>query len=196
MIDTKDGSPLISAGAQIYYKQGYLGVSAASIKPMPKGLRMVAGDSASSGEQGITRFSCLGATDGTDAWIHNIPHCQANTGLIIEVQFPQCWDGVNLDSPDHKSHMAYASNGCPSTHPVALPAVSVLMYYAVTDASQTARWRLSSDNYDRSLPGGYSSHADWFNGWDVSTMNTFVSNCLDKTLDCHSFLLGDGRILY
>ena len=21
--------------------------------------------------------------------------------------FPQCWDGVNLDAPDHKSHMAY-----------------------------------------------------------------------------------------
>jgi hypothetical protein len=47
----------------------------------------------------------------------------------------RCWDGVNLDSPDHKSHVAYPTNGpalfsgtgtggaCPSTHPVKIPQV-------------------------------------------------------------------------
>jgi hypothetical protein len=37
----------------------------------------------------------------------------------------QCWDGVNLDSPDHMAHMSYPETGtfesggpCPSTHPV------------------------------------------------------------------------------
>ncbi|MAD83961.1 MAG: hypothetical protein CL912_13445 [Deltaproteobacteria bacterium] len=46
-----------------------------------------------------------------------------------------CWDGVNLDSPDHKSHVAYPKNGpqqftgtstggaCPSTHPVKIPQI-------------------------------------------------------------------------
>jgi hypothetical protein len=45
----------------------------------------------------------------------------------------RCWDGVNLDSPDHKSHVAYPTAGpatfsgsstggaCPSTHPVKIP---------------------------------------------------------------------------
>ena len=28
-------------------------------------------------------------------------------GLRAEVTFPSCWDGLNLDSADHKSHMAY-----------------------------------------------------------------------------------------
>lgn len=44
-----------------------------------------------------------------------------------------CWDGQNLDSPDHKSHVAYPVTGpqtftgtsvggdCPSTHPVKIP---------------------------------------------------------------------------
>ena len=42
-----------------------------------------------------------------------------------------CWDGKNLDSPNHKDHVAYPSTGpatflslggtCPSTHPVRIP---------------------------------------------------------------------------
>ncbi len=31
-------------------------------------------------------------------------------GLALHVQFPNCWDGVNLDSPDHQSHMAYSGH--------------------------------------------------------------------------------------
>jgi hypothetical protein len=46
-------------------------------------------------------------------------------GIRAQVFFPSCWDGVNLDSADHKSHMAYPIqnyNGgdCPSSHPVHL----------------------------------------------------------------------------
>jgi hypothetical protein len=88
-----------------------------------------------------------------------------------------------------------AARECPSTHPV--PLVSFEINYNVTDTTwNTTRWRVSSDNDDPSLPGGYSSHGDWFMGWDPSIMSTFVSNCLDTSMDCHSFLLGDGRTLY
>ena len=31
--------------------------------------------------------------------------------LEIRLTFPQCWDGQNLDSTNHKSHMAYARQG-------------------------------------------------------------------------------------
>jgi hypothetical protein len=45
-----------------------------------------------------------------------------------------CWDGKNLDSPDHMAHMAYpngtfeAQSPCPSTHPVRMPQ---LMYETI-----------------------------------------------------------------
>jgi len=32
-------------------------------------------------------------------------------GLRVNNFFPTCWDGVNVDSPDHKSHVAYPVNG-------------------------------------------------------------------------------------
>ena len=41
-----------------------------------------------------------------------------------------CWDGVNLDSPDHRSHVAYPESGtfegggpCPKSHPIKIPQV-------------------------------------------------------------------------
>jgi hypothetical protein len=53
----------------------------------------------------------------------------------------RCWDGKNLDSPDHKSHVAYPSNGpatftgsstggnCPATHPVKIPQIMLEVCY-------------------------------------------------------------------
>jgi hypothetical protein len=52
----------------------------------------------------------------------------------------RCWDGKNVDSPDHKSHVAYPSSGtfestgpCPATHPVRLPQ---LMYEVMWDTRE------------------------------------------------------------
>lgn len=48
-----------------------------------------------------------------------------------------CWDGKNVDSPDHKSHVSYPQTGsfestgpCPASHPVRLPQ---LMYEVMWD---------------------------------------------------------------
>jgi hypothetical protein len=60
-------------------------------------------------------------------------------GIRATVIFPSCWDGKNLDSPDHKSHVAYSNGGglgtpnCPSTHPVAIPQV---MYEVMWDTGK------------------------------------------------------------
>ncbi|KAH8802173.1 hypothetical protein F5882DRAFT_155099 [Hyaloscypha sp. PMI_1271] len=46
--------------------------------------------------------------------------------IRVNTFFPTCWDGVNLDMPDHKSHVAYpAGADCPSKHPVQLPLISI-----------------------------------------------------------------------
>jgi hypothetical protein len=103
---------------------------------------------------------------------------------------------MNLDSPDHKSHMSYPVGGaCPKTHPVPLPEVSYNIVYDVTEANAPLSWRLSSDTYDSTKPGGYSSHGDWFNGWNQDVMKAFVKNCDQASMDCHANLLGDGREL-
>ncbi len=61
-------------------------------------------------------------------------------GIRASIIFPSCWDGKSLDSPDHKSHVAYspsknvlASDACPGTHPVRIPQ---LMYEIQWDTKQ------------------------------------------------------------
>jgi len=59
-----------------------------------------------------------------------------------------------------------------------------------------AKWRLSSDNYASTSPGGYSAHGDYVMGWDTATMAKIIRNCDNPSMDCHANLLGDGTWLY
>ncbi|AKJ27182.1 DUF1996 domain-containing protein [Caldimonas brevitalea] len=194
MIDTREGRPLKPMDSNFYYKSGYYGVPPRNINAIPQGLRMIAGNAQNDGPQGPHRYKCVG--DGVDPmYSQSIPNCPAGSELWLEIDFPQCWDGRNLDSADHKSHVAYANGSCPATHPVALPVITFNIRYMVTEAGAPLRWRLSSDMYDPSKPGGYSAHADWWNGWKPDIMDTWIRHCVQPGLDCHSHLLGDGRMM-
>jgi hypothetical protein len=190
-----NGNPVQPESGQFYYKTGYEGIAPAEVKPFPQGLRMIAGDAKSAGPgQPRAYWACHENYIGHPS---AIPTCPVGDRVVMMVQFPQCWDGKNLDSSDHKSHMSYPVNGdCPSTHPVAIPEISFNIYYKVNESTDSSRWRLSSDMYDPSLPGGYSAHADYFEGWDREVAETFVKNCNTASMDCHSHLLGDGRMIY
>jgi hypothetical protein len=203
MIDTRNGAPVAPREMIIYYKAGYSQIRSADIKPLPTGLRMIAGNSKAnvapdrqSWEQ--KNFEC----DSTGVKSDAVPSCGANTDLVMKIIFPQCWDGVNLDSPDHRSHMSdrvgAGGGACPPSHPVALPEIQFFVRYPTgPQAGTTAFWRLSSDNYPAtSSNAGYSIHADWFNGWDQDIMNTWVRNCINTNRDCKAHLLGDGREMY
>lgn len=192
------------AHLQVYYKNG--GVDSRTIKPFPAGLRIIAGNSKATGpgqQNGPMMIRCNNPTTG--AYTENggaIPSCAPGNEVGMILVFPQCWDGRNLDSPDHRSHMAYPVNNggqfnvCPTSHPVPLPEVSFLYAFKVTQPTGTQGWHLSSDHYSSSLPGGYSIHADWFNGWDPQIEATWVKHCLNESRHCASGDLGQGEMLY
>lgn len=200
MIDTGTNTPIKPDGILFYYKTG--GVFT-SITAPPKGLRMITGNA--KGNSAATAkglYTCITPAGTSSPWQQHVVNCPIGDSMQLHIDFPQCWDGVNLDSPDHKSHMSDRENvpgapaRCPSTHPVMIPAITLNLNYKITSANQTANWRLASDNYATSSPGGYSAHADWVNGWDEKTMAGIVKNCLNKDADCHAHLLGDGRMFY
>ena len=200
MIDTASKTAVKPDVAIFYYKNGR--TPPGLINAPPKGLRMIAGNSkATSATTSKANFTCLSRVPFY-GWKQSIPACNVGETMQMHVAFPQCWDGKNLDSPDHQSHMAYTvrtlttANKCPTSHPIALPEVTVNFNYKVTATHNPASWRLASDNYAASLPGGFSGHADWVNGWDENFMAGIVKNCINKSLDCRSHLLGDGRMFY
>ena len=191
MVDMKTGAPVVPSGSIWYYKSAYYGVPAESIKPLPAGLRMIAGSAANTPAGGANPYVRIGCA-GSGTYGPSIPNCAVGGVVEIGIQFPQCWDGVNLDSPDHKSHMAYANNGCPGTHPVPLVEIALNASFTVTEARPDLNWKLSSDNYVGT--GGYSMHADWFDGWKDDIMKTWVTRCINSRASSSNAIC-DGRYL-
>jgi hypothetical protein len=204
MVDTKTGSIVMPDEATIYYKTGY-NMDPASIKPMPDGLRMIGGNSKAtaaqwSGPQQIVTWICLNGS-ASSSGSATIPNCRVGDAVRLTVIFPQCWDGKNLDSPDHKSHMAYPNynsskrSTCPAGFPVPVPEMTEHFDFPVPKGGSTATWRLSSD-MDPSKAAGLTAHADWMMAWDAATMNSLVVNCLNKALDCGVGGIGGNKSLF
>ncbi len=130
--------------------------------------------------------------------------------LNIFPQFYECWDGVNIDSPDHKSHVAHADYyaGCPATHPVLLPWIGLNVHLMNVVTADLDYLRFSSDPPKSSgQPAGWTLHSDWANGWSHdpnfngfgkgTVTDIIMRNCYHLTgtpmlvNDCHNQLLGD-----
>ena len=167
------GQAITPRSASVYYRRHTL----AEVQPFPQGFKLIAGNSKATEPQGlmITAWNC-----GPVAQIpptSTIPTCPdaERQSLALHVRFPNCWDGVNLDSPDHQSHMAYSVRGrCPSDHPVAMPAIQVNLRYPTVGGPGLA---LSSG-------GQFSAHADFFNAWQQGVLNALVQRCLNGLRHC------------
>ncbi|MFE2302001.1 DUF1996 domain-containing protein [Streptomyces sp. NPDC059445] len=181
----KGGTPVLPVGPQvIYYKAGVTDYT--SVRPFPKGLRFVVGSPMQSAadfrnHRGFVEgWECGNSYFNTD-FPQQCP-TSADVQLNIRFQAPSCWDGRNLDTPNHQSHMAYPvvnpgtnNNICPDDHPVALPMIEFKMAFPVNgDMSQV---RLSSG-------AGYSFHYDFFNAWDPATQKALVDHCVVGGLQC------------
>jgi hypothetical protein len=206
VIDTKTGTPIGPDLIHVYYKSGYIVRPVSKVQAMPPGLRMVAGDPMATGKQsgvGDMNWSCFdgGAGQNKQPFIHDC----GDGPLSMNVEFPQCWNGKDLDSPDHRSHMAYAieGKGCPASHPVALPVISFHVLYNMVQKDANGRthkvdisgWRLSSDMYDAGKPGGFSVHGDWFYGWKPSIVDMWIPACVQRIATCGSHILGQGWVM-
>ncbi len=76
--------------------------------------------------------------------------------------FPQFWDGENLDSPDHQSHMAHGKGalGGPSSHPVMLPQLQLQIHYGhIPNRPHMLASDYMTMNHPEFAPG-WSLHAD------------------------------------
>lgn len=165
------GDPVVPTQVVIYYRRNV----AASLKPFPPGLQMVAGNSKSTTPQRltVTWWDCGDLTFGV-AHTTKVPQCQ-DGNVSLHVNFPDCWDGKTLYY-DNQKNTAYSVNArCPKGYPVAMPALSLVVRYPLTTTTQPVE--LSSG-------GQYSGHADFINTWDQSVLASLVTKCLNAYRHC------------
>ncbi|KAK0213990.1 hypothetical protein IW262DRAFT_1230091, partial [Armillaria fumosa] len=162
-----------------------------NVTAFPDDFRMISGNptlrtynSTSYAQQAVT-FLCLDFT-GTTTKFNSIPPQACASGIRAQINFPSCWDGVNTDSADHKSHVAFLSGGPDSgtcedpNFPVRLPRIFLEVYWASGDFDQYRDQAKNSTQpfvYSFGDPTGYGYHADFINGWDDGALQKAVDNC-------------------
>lgn len=158
-----------------YYRRA----TRAHVVPFPQGLRIIAGDMMAMRPQSrrIVAWNCLDYAAATTTPYPPVG-CGSKSRLVIRINFPNCWNGKTLNTPDHMSHLAYSERGlCPATHPVAVPALS--LDYRFPRIPRGARVALASG-------GLHSSHADFVNSWDPAALRELVELCLNEERACGS----------
>ncbi|KAI0914224.1 hypothetical protein F4823DRAFT_395083 [Ustulina deusta] len=112
-------------------------------------------------------------------------------GLRLEVMFPSCWNG-EVDSDDHKSHVAYpdlVGNGnCPDTHTQRL----VTLFFETIWNTNATQFQGKSGSFvmangDRT---GFGYHGDFMTGWDPAFLQEAIDTCTNVSgalFDCGLF---------
>jgi len=177
--------------------------------PLPRGLRYIFGYDMVSGTPptGAGHFVCEGPTAGAGEYrllAEVAAVCPAGNRIGAVLNAPACWDGVHLDSPNHRDHVGYAmwrnkSDGstayaCDEKHPKVIAGFTLAAWY-YNDGS-AANWYLSSDDMSAMghgrLPGGTTLHGDWLGAWDDGILALFESTCFNGHLSCSGGDLGNG----
>jgi hypothetical protein len=139
--------------------------------------------------------------------------CQAGDHLHELIEGPTCWDGLHVDSPNHRDHVSHTIasavfvggnryngdaygqyvNQCPATHPYAIPMNSLLIYYIIDADFLAGGWRLASDDdMSMTVKHGETIHYDYWEAWSPTVKDTWTNTCLDQHESCSGGDLGDG----
>ncbi|MFI5841346.1 DUF1996 domain-containing protein [Catenuloplanes sp. NPDC051500] len=173
----KDGKPIAPKEVTVYY--GSRLKDYAATVPFPSGFRMIVGD-AKQQTGDSNQFWCAGNGGETGRTANGEwPVCAPTAELIRQLTFPDCWDGVHLDSPDHKSHVGPAGNNgaCSGKFPVAIPSISYMLPYPLN--TDTEGVKLSSGT-------GFSMHGDFVNAWVPQALAERVRNCINQHAKCNA----------
>lgn len=170
-----NGNKVPPVDNKVYYQVD--DTSAVGVIAPPADLKMITGD-VKRPERKIATWRCVGggeqpAEPGDNQ--HDMTVCPPGHNVQVTLPFPNCWNGTDLDSPDHRSHMAYAEAGaCPSSHPVRIAQVLPEIEYATRGG---VGYRLASGD-------ATTAHADFWNTWDQDKLEREVAVCLNRGLVC------------
>ncbi|GAB9472376.1 Murein transglycosylase [Globisporangium polare] len=178
------GFGLIESHQIVYYEPR--GKKGEKVIAFPPGLKMLAGDpnlrtKGDSIQQKAITWQCIDYTNSHPEQ-QGIPNFKCPQGLRGQVNFPMCWNGKDLDSHDHKSHVAYATGLDGGDCPTGFQKMVKIFYEAF----------YSVDKYDSEWvdgkhpfvlangdPTGFGFHGDFLNGWDHQVLQDAVEQCAD-----------------
>lgn len=113
-------------------------------------------------------------------------------GLRLELMFPSCWNGRDVDSTDHATHVVYPSLVIDGTCPEGYETRLVSLFYETiwnTYGFKDQDGFFALANGD---PTGFGYHGDFMFGWQEGVLQEAVNTCTNQTgevSDCEIFNL-------
>ncbi|MEU0029180.1 DUF1996 domain-containing protein [Streptomyces sp. NPDC006335] len=167
----------------------FVGNPRSKVTAMPRLLRIITGDAkafVNGTANANASWSCTGFEDRQLK--DKYPLCPQGSDVVRTFKFQSCWDGRNIDSANHRTHVAFAQNDgtCPDGFQ-AIPQLVQRIVYDIDAPSLNDGGRTTPlfavDSFPEQLHKPVTDHGDFINVFDENLMNEMVG-CINDGREC------------
>jgi hypothetical protein len=170
----------------------FIGNPQSKVVEMPTFLRIITGDAkafTNGPANANAHWSCTGFEDKVQL-TDKYPICPQGSSVVRSFAFQSCWDGQNIDSANHRTHVAFAgADGNCSGGFKAIPQLTMRLVYDVpapTLENGQVKNPYAVDGFPEQVHKAITDHDDFINVFDASLMREMV-DCINAGRQC-----GDG----
>ncbi|WP_031173181.1 DUF1996 domain-containing protein [Streptomyces durhamensis] len=168
----------------------YVGSPASKVVAMPQFLRIITGD-AKTTTNGLANanahWSCTGFENKVQL-TQQYPICPQGSNVVRTFAFQSCWDGQNIDSANHRTHVAFAdpaSGVCPNGFK-AIPQLTMRLVYQInppTIQNGQVKNAYAVDGFPEQLHKPATDHDDFISVTTGGLANR-IANCVNNGQNC------------
>ncbi|MFJ7295921.1 DUF1996 domain-containing protein [Streptomyces collinus] len=167
----------------------FVGNPREKVTAMPRLLRIITGDAKSfvnGPANANASWSCTGFEDRQLK--DKYPLCPQGSDVVRTFKFQSCWDGRNIDSANHRTHVAFAdaAGNCPSGFRPIPQLVQRIVYDidapSLQDGGRTTPL-FAVDSFPEQLHKPGTDHGDFINIFDEDLMGEMV-DCINGGRKC------------
>nr|WP_307050490.1 DUF1996 domain-containing protein [Streptomyces achromogenes] len=176
----------------------FVGNPRSKVTAMPRLLRVITGDAkafVNGTANANASWSCTGFEDRQLK--DKYPLCPSGSDVVRTFRFQSCWDGSNIDSANHRTHVAFAGadGSCPAGFEAVPQLVQRIVYDvdapSLQDGGRTTPL-FAVDSFPEQLHKAVTDHGDFINVFDESLMREMV-DCINGGRQCGAGQNGGGN---